>query len=343
MRTGITVATALAAGLYLVSGSIPIAAQTADTPEVEPAAPNVAAKPAPKAKPQPEARKLFGAKPAPAPLEARASALYSRGCLAGARPLAIDGPAWQAMRLSRNRNWGHPDLVALVERLAVDVKAKDGWRGLLVGDISQPRGGPMLTGHASHQIGLDADIWLTEMPDRRLTEREREDMSAISMLGTDGVLVDPKIFTPAHARIIRRAASYPEVERVLVHPGIKKALCEDPASDKATLAKIRPFWGHHYHMHIRIACPPGNDLCKAQPPTTADDGCGEEVDTWIAQLRRPKPPPDPEKKPPPPRPQLTMDQLPAECRLVLETPTSPAAAPPAAARPPAQKGASRDK
>ncbi len=245
------------------------------------------------------------------------------------------------MRLSRNRNWGHPNLVALVQRLAIDAKAKDGWRGLLVGDLSQPRGGPMLTGHASHQIGLDADIWLTEMPDRRLTEREREDMSAISMLGTDGVLVDPKIFTPAHARLIRRAASYPEVERVLVHPGIKKALCEDPASDKASMAKIRPFWGHHYHMHIRIACPPGNDLCKPQPPTTADDGCGKEVDTWIAQLRRPKPPPDPEKKPPPPRPQITLDQLPAECRLVLETPAAPVPAPPAAGHPPAQKGASR--
>jgi len=334
MRVGNTVATALA-GLWLLAVALPVLAEE----PAAPAAPKLAAKDGPKAKPQPEARKLFGAKQEPAPLEARAIGFYSRGCLAGAKPIAIDGPAWQAMRLSRNRNWGHPNLVALVQRLAVDAKAKDGWRGLLVGDMSQPRGGPMLTGHASHQVGLDADIWLTEMPDRRMTRREREDMSAVSMLGSDGVLVDPKVFTPAHARLIRRAASYPEVERVLVHPGIKKALCEDPASDKASLAKIRPFWGHHYHMHVRIGCPPGNDLCKAQPPATADDGCGKEVDTWIALLRRPKPPPDPEKKPPRPRPQLTLDQLPAECRLVLETPAAPAAA----GRPPAQKGASRDK
>jgi murein endopeptidase len=31
-------------------------------------------------------------------------------------------------------------------------------RGLLIGDMSQPRDGPMLYGHSSHQIGLDVDI-----------------------------------------------------------------------------------------------------------------------------------------------------------------------------------------
>jgi hypothetical protein len=41
-------------------------------------------------------------------------------------------------------------------------QARDiGWgKGLYIGDISQPRGGPMTSGHASHQIGLDADIWM---------------------------------------------------------------------------------------------------------------------------------------------------------------------------------------
>ena len=82
--------------------------------------------------------------------------------------IATDGPTWQAMRLSRNRRWGHPTMIKLIEKLSRDAVA-DGWPGLLIGDISQPRGGPMLTGHASHQIGLDADIWLTPMPDRRLT------------------------------------------------------------------------------------------------------------------------------------------------------------------------------
>ena len=110
------------------------------------------------------AKELFGAAKTPAAMAARSIGFYAKGCLAGGSALPIDGPAWQAMRLSRNRNWGHPELIALVEKLATEAKAHDGWPGLLVGDMSQPRGGPMLTGHASHQVGLDADVWLTPMP-----------------------------------------------------------------------------------------------------------------------------------------------------------------------------------
>jgi penicillin-insensitive murein DD-endopeptidase len=265
------------------------------------------------------AKQLFGAAATPAPLAARAIGFYARGCLAGAKPLAIDGPAWQAMRLSRNRNWGHPQLVKLVEQLANDAKAKDGWRGLLVGDMSQPRGGPMLTGHASHQVGLDADIWLTQMPDRRLSEKEREELSATSMLAADGLGIDPAVWTSAHGKLIRRAAAFPEVERVLVHPAIKKALCESKEGDRSVLHKIRPYWGHHYHMHVRMACPKGSTNCEAQPAPPADDGCGKELDDWFTLLKRP---PRPDAKPAKPKPPLTMAQLPAECKVVLEAKVS---------------------
>ena len=285
------------------------------------------AKPAAPAAPVIEAKAIFGALGTPAPLSPRAIGFYSHGCLAGAEPMPIDGPVWQVMRLSRNRNWGHPDLIRLVERLANDAKAQDGWPGLLVGDMSQARGGPMLTGHASHQVGLDADIWLTPMPDRRLSAQEREDLAATSMLGPDDLSVDPKVWTPAHARVIVRAASYPEVERMFVHPAIKKALCLEPGIDRANLRKIQPYYGHYYHMHIRIACPKGNALCKGQIARPADDGCGKEVDQWLANFRkaaaiaaaRPKLPPPPiPAKPAQPRPGLSLAQLPAECRAVID-------------------------
>ena len=238
----------------------------------------------------PPAKELFGAAKSPAPMEARAIGFYAKGCLAGAAALPTDGEAWQAMRLSRNRNWGHPKLVALVEKLAREAKTHDGWSGLLVGDLSQPRGGPMLTGHASHQVGLDADIWLTPMPDRRLTNQEREDLSATTMLADDKVSVDPKIWTDAHARLIKRAASYSAVERIFVHPAIKKALCDGAAKDKdhGWLRKVRAYWGHHYHFHIRIGCPAGSGNCEAQPSLPADDGCGAELKNWLA-LVKPKP------------------------------------------------------
>lgn len=274
------------------------------------------------AKPPPKpAKELFGAAKGPAPLAARSIGFYAKGCLAGAQALPVDGPAWQAMRLSRNRNWGHPELIALVQRLAREAKEHDGWPGLLVGDLSQPRGGPMLTGHTSHQVGLDADIWLTPMPDRRLSEKEREELSATSMLSAERVSVDPSVWTDAHLRLLKRAASYKAVERVLVHPAIKRALCDATRKDKdrAWLSKVRPIWGHHYHFHVRISCPKGSTNCEAQPPPSSDDGCGKELEHWLALVKTPPKP----SKPGPPKPQITLDQLPAECRTVLASGAAP--------------------
>jgi penicillin-insensitive murein DD-endopeptidase len=268
----------------------------------------------------PPAKELFSAVRMPAAEAARSMGFYAKGCLAGAKALPTDGAAWQAMRLSRNRNWGHPNLIALIEKLAVEARAHDGWPGLLVGDISQPRGGPMPSGHASHQVGLDADIWLTPMPEERLSAQQREELSATSMLAEDKVSVDPHVWTDAHARVIKRAASYPIVERIFVHPAIKKALCEAAAhdSDRSWLHKVRAYWGHNDHFHLRTACPPGSP-CRAQPPLSSDDGCGKELTRWLA-LVAPKPPvakPAKPARPQPPRPEITLDQLPAECRAVL--------------------------
>ena len=287
-----------------------------------PAAPTPASESAEKAKPEPvAAKKLFGAKKRPAKMESRAIGFYSKGCLAGAARLPDNGSAWQAMRLSRNRHWGHPKLVALLQRFAIEAKENDGWPGMLFGDISQPRGGPMTSGHASHQVGLDADIWLTPMPDRKLSYKERENISATSMLSKEIVSVNRKVWTDSHVKIIKRAASYPAIERVLVHPAIKKALCEAADEDKAWLGKVRPYWGHYYHFHIRMKCPPDSFNCKPQRPPTGDDGCGKELAYWLNMVK-PKPPPKVKPKPKPqvaqkPKPPMTIEALPDDCKSVL--------------------------
>jgi penicillin-insensitive murein endopeptidase len=136
------------------------------------------------------------------------------------------------------------------------------------------------------------------------------------MLAEDKISVNPKVWTEAHVRLIKRAASYPTVERVLVHPAIKKALCEATAKDKerSWLHKVRPIWGHYYHFHVRIACPKGSTNCEAQPNPPNEDGCGKELTDWLALMQRPPAPPGP---PSPPKPPLTLDQLPTACKAVL--------------------------
>jgi penicillin-insensitive murein endopeptidase len=266
------------------------------------------------------AKKVFGAQKAPTVnLKARAIGSYAKGCMAGGVAISVDGPAWQVMRLSRNRNWGHPQLVKLVERLAVEAKNHDGWNGLLVGDLAQPRGGPMLSGHASHQVGLDADVWLTPMPDRKLSRKEREEISA-TLVVKDRKTMDYKVWNESHARLLKRAASYPEVARLFVHPPIKAELCKWATGDKSWLAKVRPYYGHNYHFHIRINCPKDSPTCKNQAPAAPKDGtgCGEELAYWMGDIPwKPKKKPDPNAKPPKPAPPLTLAALPAECRAVV--------------------------
>jgi penicillin-insensitive murein DD-endopeptidase len=266
------------------------------------------------------AKQAFGHVALPTVTPPQSVGFYSKGCLAGALAIPVDGPTWQVMRLSRNRRWGHPKMIALLERLSRD-GAKDGWPGLLVGDISQPRGGPMLTGHASHQVGLDADIWLTPMPKRRFTDEEREKVAAKSMLKPDSLYVDDKVWTPAHAAILKRAASYQDVERIFVHPGIKKKLCDTVTGDRRWLAKIRPYWGHYYHFHVRITCQPGSPGCKPQEPINMnDDGCGKPLAWWFTDepWKKPAKPAKPTKPPKPPRPIMVSDLPPACARILTE-------------------------
>lgn len=260
------------------------------------------------------ARRLFGGQPKPSPLAARAIGFYSKGCLAGGIALPVNGKSWQVMRLSRNRNWGHPDLIAFLERFATRVPKDVGWPGILVGDMSQPRGGPMLTGHASHQIGLDADIWLTPMPERALTREERDEMRATNVVAGDWNDIDPATWTPRHLKLLRAAALDPAVERVLVNPAIKKALCREAGRDRGWLSKVRPVGGHNYHFHVRISCPQGAADCRTQAPPPGDDGCGKDLDWWFSEeARRPRPP----GKPAPP---LLLSDLPPACRQVLLAP-----------------------
>lgn len=243
---------------------------------------------------------------------------YSKGCLDGAVALPIDGPHWQVMRLSRNRNWGHPKLINLLADLSQKAN-KNGWNGLLVGDLSQPRGGPMLTGHASHQVGLDADIWLTPMPNKRLTYREREDLSAISMLKKDSLYVDPKKWTASHSALIKQAASYADVERIFVHPGIKKQLCDTTTGNRDWLSKVRPYWGHHYHFHIRLKCQPGSPNCKPQEKVAKGDGCDKTLAWWFTD--EPWKPAKPTK--PAPKPKIVMvSDLPKSCAAILNAPAA---------------------
>lgn len=264
------------------------------------------------------AKELFGGVTLPTRAAPSPYGSYAKGCISGAVAIPTDGPTWQAMRLSRNRRWGHPQMIALLERFSQDA-AQLGWgSGILIGDISQPRGGPMLSGHASHQVGLDADIWFTPKPAQPLTASQREDMPFTSMLDKSKFLtVDKRRWTNVHAQVVVKAASYPQVERVFVNPAIKKKLCETWTGDRAVLGKIRPIYGHDEHFHIRIRCPEGATGCKPQAPVAPGDGCDKSLAWWFTKEPWAAPKKDPNAKPAPKPRAMQLADLPKACSAIL--------------------------
>ncbi|UXU75871.1 MULTISPECIES: penicillin-insensitive murein endopeptidase [unclassified Paracoccus (in: a-proteobacteria)] len=261
----------------------------------------------------PLAKDVFGSAPGPTGGAAAAIGFYSKGCVSGAVALPETGPTWQAMRLSRNRYWGHPELVSFLIGLSGAAR-QAGWQGLYIGDMSQPRGGPMLSGHASHQMGLDADIWMLPPHSLNLSPAAREKLSSQSVVNKAGT-APSALWSPAHMAIMRAAARDPRVERIFVDPVAKVAMCQAAGGDRAWLRKIRPINNHDYHFHVRLRCPAGS-ICQPQDPPPPGDGC-EEAAEWIRNRIDPsrvKPvPPDPNYRHPR---SFRLSEMPRQCQIV---------------------------
>ena len=274
---------------------------------------------------EPTASSLFGAQRHASDQRPEAIGSYARGCAAGLVELPETGPSWQVMRLSRNRNWGHPAAIAFVERLGRAAQAQ-GWAGIYVGDISQPRGGPMTSGHRSHQVGLDIDIWMRPAMRLTLTRQQRETLGSISVRSRDQRSVNGN-WTPAHAALIEAAARDDAVDRIFVTAPAKIALCKAAKrSDRRWLRKVRPLYGHHYHFHVRLKCPAGSPDCETQRPSVrtlskGGDGCDETLEWWVTDyLDPPEVTPGQKAKPAPKRRHprdYTMRDLPRQCAQVL--------------------------
>ncbi|WP_435257382.1 penicillin-insensitive murein endopeptidase [Thioclava sp. FR2] len=273
------------------------------------------------------ANKLLGAKEVASQQAPMPIGSYAKGCGAGLVELPETGPSWQAMRLSRNRNWGHPEMINFLVDLSQTAQ-RLGWAGLYVGDISQPRGGPMTSGHASHQIGLDADIW--QLPPKRvnLSRAEREKLSSIPVRSADQKSVT-RNWTRTHHELMKAAALDPRVDRIFVAAAVKIEMCKTAkSSDKKWLQKIRPIQGHDSHFHVRLKCPAGARLCQTQKPSVNElskggDGCDDTLMWWVTDyLNPPKPtkkPKEPAKRTRHPR-EYTMADLPKQCLDVLASP-----------------------
>lgn len=234
----------------------------------------------------------------PIPGNAEPIGSYSNGCIIGAQALPSKGEGYQVIRLNRNRYYGHPEMIDYLQRLGKKVKAA-GMPTMLIGDIAMPGGGRFLTGHASHQMGLDADIWLRmgTMSDK---DALNSDGKGLLVVNRKAQRVDDNIWNDNHTGLIRLAAQDSQVSRIFVNPAIKLKLCQSVKGDRSWLQKIRPWFGHDSHFHVRLTCPTGAAYCENQAPIPAGDGCGAELYSWFEPKKPSSEPAKPKVTPPEP-------------------------------------------
>ena len=231
----------------------------------------------------------------------------SNGCIAGAQSLPAEGPGYVSIRRYRNRHFGHPQLLRLVSDLGRTM-ARRGDALVMVGDLSQPRGGLMSSSHRSHQNGLDVDIWFRLAPSAAAANRDTATTAdPPSMVTQDGEDLN-RLWGEDQRTLLKAAAVDSRVDRIFVNPAIKQALCESETGDRYWLRKLRPWRGHDAHFHVRLKCPKDSPACEAQSSIGAGEGCGAELAWWFTEEAR-KPKRGGGAKPIPP--------MPAACRALL--------------------------
>lgn len=250
--------------------------------------------------------------PTPSEHAPQAIGSYANGCLAGGAALPLQGDGYQVLRTQRARYYGHPDAVSFVQRLAAMTHSRLNTQ-LLIGDISLPQGGRFSSGHSSHQTGLDIDIWL-RLSDSPLSPKELEQPTPFSVVNLKQYQLLKKHWDERHFELIKMAASDGQVARIFVHPVIKEKLCRSEGElEREWLRKVRPWWGHHYHMHVRLKCPQGNAVCKPQAAPPPGDGCGAELLSW-----RPQPKPAAPKVASAKPKKKRIKVMPEQCQQLLE-------------------------
>lgn len=231
---------------------------------------------------------------------------YSNGCIIGAQPLALKGEGYQVIRSIKNRFYGHPQLLSYLQNLGQRAKAS-GIPPILIGDMGMPAGGRFSSGHASHQTGLDADIWLRFGPMDDATARNPAGLATI-MVDRASQTVDESVWTEKHTKLLKLAATDSRVDRIFVNPAIKVKLCNTAGADRSWLRKIRPWYAHDSHFHVRLGCPADAPACENQAPVPAGDGCGAELYSWFEPA---KPTSKPKSK--------TLPQPPQLCQMILSS------------------------
>lgn len=164
---------------------------------------------------------------------------YSSGCLKGSSQLPVNGVGFETVNRHRRRYYGHPLLISSIQNWGHVMESQ--WQSrIIVGDISQPVGGPSTKGHKSHQIGLDADLrfYLIEKKsesevfpvwdnENNIETPSLVEYKKIVEAGKTKYTVEflEKYWNQKTIELLTLVGQEPKIERILMNAPIKKFLC----------------------------------------------------------------------------------------------------------------------
>lgn len=202
---------------------------------------------------------------------------YAAGCLRGGKALESQGAGFQIMNPDRNHRFGNESLLRFLRELGAELKLKEN-ESISIGDLALPRGGPSLDAHASHQSGLDVDIWYKS---REVLEsaKNTDPFRPESLVVFPDRIVNREKFGEREIELLKRVAGKSEVDRIFVNYAIKQELCtKRPNAD--WLKKVRPWYSHDAHFHVRLKCPALDTQCKPMSDLPEGNGCDASLRAW---------------------------------------------------------------
>jgi len=208
----------------------------------------------------------------------QAIGFYSKGELKFADKMASESTHHIKLFLPRNRGFGTLMLINIAMEASSILNANfPAGERVQFGDMSNKDGG-FLSGHNSHQNGLDVDVSYMRMDYR---EQDQFDIDGFDENFVIKNILSPNFDMERNLFIFKSLVSTNKVNRIFVDQVIKNAICEHVIKIgqrelyRETLRRLRHWPNHLNHFHLRLVCPSDSSKCEEQTPPPDGDGCFE--------------------------------------------------------------------
>lgn len=189
---------------------------------------------------------------------------------------ADNGSFFKLLAPAKKRFYGTFEMGSLLKFLGEFVRSKLKNSGLVVGDVSQEKGGAIYSlnpktkkyelAHSGHEAGMDADVAYMVAKNSLIFN---------SVLGKEAGKLDPDFLIKDQWELFKVGYQTGLVDITFLDEKIKGALCkmalqnneissykDEKSFAGQVLSRLIPWPGHHHHFHLRMKCSKNQPRCR---------------------------------------------------------------------------------